>query len=201
MFRYFPRITTLVLIAGAVAVTSASAFASGISASASMSSTQIAPGEFNYQITVQDTGTTTIGTFWFSWIPGAGFMPATPTDVMSPTGWTDTLTNGGKSIRWTTTSDDIQSGDSLDMFSFDSTVTPAEFMGLFPGPGLGAGDPILTTTVYAGAPLVGADDIFVVAETPEPGTLPLTFTGLGLAAFLAFRLRRGDRKTPICQLT
>ena len=201
MSRYFPRINPLVLVVGAVAAMSASAFASGISATAIMSNTQIGPDEFNYQITVTDTGTTTIGTFWFSWIPGAGFMPATPTDVMSPTGWTDMLTNGGKSIQWTTTSDDIEPGDSLEIFSFDSTVTPDEFKGIFPGPGLGTGDAILTSTVYAGAPHVGADDIFVVTETPEPGTLPLTISGLGLAAFLAFRLRRSDRKNPICQLT
>jgi hypothetical protein len=180
---------------------SASAFATGISATASMSSTQIAPGEFNYQITVNDAGSTTIGTFWFSWIPGAGFMPAAPTNVMDPTGWTEILTNGGKSIQWKTTTNDISAGDSLSGFSFDSTVTPSEFLGIFPGPGLGAGDPILTTTVYAGAPLVGPDNIFVVAEIPEPGTLPLTITGLALAAFLTFRLRRRSAKTPICQLT
>ncbi|MGH9563116.1 MAG: hypothetical protein ACRD3S_16810 [Terracidiphilus sp.] len=167
-----------------------------------MSNTQIGPDEFNYQITVNDTGSTTIGTFWFSWIPGAGFMPAAATDIMSPAGWTETVTNGGKSIRWVDTTDPIEPGDSLSGFSFDSTVTPAEFKGIFTGTGLGAGDPILTTTVYAGAPLVGADSIFLVTETPEPCTLPLTITGLGLAAaFLAFRLRRGDRKTAICQLT
>ncbi len=202
MFRYLPRITTLVLVAGAVAIMSTSAYATGISATATMSSTQIAPSEYNYQITVHDTGTTSIGTFWFSWIPGAGFMPAAPTDVMSPTGWTDTTTNGGKAIQWTTTTTDIEPDDSLMDFSFDSTVTPAEFIGDYMGAGTGHGDPILTATVYAGAPHVGADDIFVVAETPEPGTLPLTFSGLGLAAtFIAFRLRRGGMKTPICKLT
>lgn len=201
MSRYFPRATTLVLVVGAVAAMSASAFATGISATASMSSTQIAPGEFNYQITVNDTGTTPIDAFWFSWIVGAGFMPAVPTNVMSPTGWTDTITNGGKSIRWTTTSDDIEpSGSQMD-FSFDSSVTPAEFKGIFPGPGLGTGDPILTSFVYEGAIITSPGDQFVVAEIPEPGTLPLTITGLGLAAFAAFRLRRGVNKTPICQLT
>ena len=204
MFRYFPRITTLVLIAGAVAAIPASAFASGISASASMSNTQIGPDEFNYQITVTDTGTTPIETFWFSWIPGEGYLPSAPTDIMSPTGWTDTVTNGGRSIRWTTTTDPIDPGDSLPAFSFESTITPMQFLGTFPGNGTDASKPILTTTVYADVPgniRTDPHDIFVVTETPEPGTLPLTITGLGLAAFLGFRLRRGDRKTSICQLT
>lgn len=190
MFRQFPYLKSL-FVAGAVAAMSASAFAAGISAEATMSYSQISPGVYDYQITVTDTGTTAIGTFWFSWIPGAGFMPAAPSSESSPAGWVDALTNGGKAIQWKATTDLIEPGDSLSGFSFDSTVTPEQFLGNFPGPGTGAGDPILTTTVYAGAPLVGADDIFVVTETPEPGTLLLTFTGLGLAAalFASRRLR------------
>ena len=59
---------------------------------------QVSPGVFQYHLTLNNTGTTSIGTFWFSWIPGAGFMGVSPTNVMSPAGWTDTVTNGGASI-------------------------------------------------------------------------------------------------------
>jgi hypothetical protein len=60
----------------------------------------------------------------------------------------------------------------------------------YTGAGTGHGDPVLTSTVYAGAPLVGTDDIFAakLVGTPEPGTLLLTLTGLGLATF-AFKSR------------
>jgi hypothetical protein len=171
------KLSLLVLVA-AFAVTAHA----NILATATYTDTQVSPGVFDYNITLNNTGTTTIGTFWFSWVPGAGFMSVTPTDITSPTGWTDKTTNGGAAIQWTTTADLLAPGDSLTGFSFESTETPAQLLLDFTGTGTGAGDPITTTTVYAGAPMVGADDIFTVTPTPEPGTMLLTLTGLGLAA-------------------
>ena len=36
-------------------------------------------GTATLNITVTDTGTTPIGTFWFSWVPGQGYLPDQPT--------------------------------------------------------------------------------------------------------------------------
>jgi hypothetical protein len=110
---------------------------------------------------------------------------------MMPTGWTDTVTNGGKALRWVAgASNLLAAGSSIWGFSFESTETPGEFMLNYTGAGTGHGDPVLTATVYAGAPLAGADDIFAanLVGTPEPGTLLLTLSGLGMAAF-AFKSR------------
>jgi hypothetical protein len=38
------------------------------SASATIAATQLASGEYQYTLNLNDTGTTTIGTFWFAWI-------------------------------------------------------------------------------------------------------------------------------------
>jgi hypothetical protein len=47
----------------------------------------------------------------------------------------------------------------------------------------GNGDPVTTSTIaLSGTPAAGSDYTFVVEPTPEPGTLLLTLTGLGLAA-------------------
>jgi hypothetical protein len=165
-----------------VAVCAATAHATGISATASYSNTEISPGVYDYTITLDNTGTTTIGTFWFSWIPGAGFLSETPTNVDSPTGWTDKLTNSGAAIQWTTTTDLLDPGQTLAGFSFESTETPAELQLDFTGSGTGAGDPVTTSTVYIAAPLADPGDTFVATPTPEPDTLLLTLTGLGLAA-------------------
>jgi len=180
-----------------VAILSVTAHATGISATANYTDTMVSPGVYDYSITLNDTGTTTIGTFWFSWIPGTGFLSATPTDLTSPTGWTETLkpaAAGKIGIQWTTTitGDDLDPGWSLTGFSFESTETPAELLLDFPGTGTGAGDPITTSTVYSGAPLVGTGDTFVATAAPEPGTMLLTLTGLGLAAacFKSRLLRR-----------
>jgi len=170
------KLSLLVLVA-AFAVTAHA----DILATATYTDSQVSPGVYDYSLTLNNTGTTTIGTFWFSWIPGAGFLSATPTDITSPTGWTEITTNANKAIQWKTTTDLLNPGDSLTGFSFESTETPVQLLGFVPS-GLGAGDPITTSTVYSGAPLMGADDIFPATPTPEPGTMLLTLTGLGLAA-------------------
>jgi hypothetical protein len=165
----------------------ASAHATGIAATATYSYTEPSAGVFDYSITLHDTGSTPIGTFWFSWVPGTGFLSAVPTDLTSPAGWTETLkpaAAGKVGIQWTSTTptDDLDSGMTLTGFSFESTETPAELLLDFGGTGPDAGDRVTTSTVYAGAPLMGTADTFVATPVPEPGTMLLTLSGLILAA-------------------
>jgi hypothetical protein len=164
-----------------------------ILATASYTDTQVSPGVYDYSITLDNTGTTTIGTFWFSWIPGTGFLSAVPTDLTSPAGWTESLkpgTAGKVGIQWVTTTDLLNPGLSLTGFSFESTETPAQMLLNFAGTP-GTGDPVTTSTVYAGAPQVGTADMFIAAPAPEPGSMLLTLTGLGLVALsLKSRLLR-----------
>jgi hypothetical protein len=168
---------------------SASAYASGIAATGTITDLPGSPGVYDYSIMLNNTGTTNIETFWFSWVPGAGFLSATPTGVTSPTGWGDKLTNGGDAIQWTTTTNPLTPGSSLTGFDFDSTETPAQLALDFTGTGTGSGDPVLTSFVYIGAPLGDPGDQFVVAQTPEPGTLPLTMTGICLTVMGLTRRR------------
>ena len=169
-------------------------FASSIDATATYTDSEISPGEFQYDLTLNNTGTTNIGTFWFSWIPGAGFMSASPTDIVDPAGWTDILTNGGAGIQFKTSSDLLASGDSLSGFEFDSTMTPAQLQKDFTGSGVGDGDPIATSFVYAGAPLVGPSDQFVAtaatAATPEPATTLIVAIGFGLIVLTSSSMRK-----------
>jgi hypothetical protein len=159
------------------------------SASAVFTVTTVSPGVFQYDLTLTDTGTTDIGTFWFSWIPGAGFMTATPTNVMSPSGWSDILTNSGAAIQWTNPIP-ITPGSSVSGFEFDSTLTPAQLEGMSSVPG----DPVDTFFTYSGAPFVNDNGFQGVAKaaqvtTPEPATLTLASVALGLLGF-ARRFRR-----------
>jgi hypothetical protein len=167
----------LLLLLAVFLTSTASLRANATNATATYTDSMISPGVFQYDLTLQNTGTTNIGTFWFSWIPGAGFMPATPSSVLSPAGWSDLITNGGGSIQWTTGSP-LAAGGSLTSFQFDSTVTPANMAGVFPGPGLGTGDAITTSFIYIGAPFgdPGAQIVATpaaVGVTPEPGTMSL----------------------------
>jgi hypothetical protein len=188
------KIPQVTLAAVAFALLGAPAFAAGLDATATYTDTRLSNGEYQYNLMLTNTGTTTIGTYWFAWVPGAGFLSAKPTDVMSPAGWTEKLTAKDSAIQWTTHSL-LSPGASLSGFSFDSTETPSQLAGVVVGSGLGAGDPITTSYVYIAAPLKDPGHQFVTVgatpvSTPEPATLGLF--GLGLAA--GFFVRR-NRKT------
>lgn len=184
------------ILSGFLALSGSACFAAGISASATLTDTQPTPGVWNYSMTLNNTGTTSVGTFWFAWVPGAGFLTTMPSSISSPAGWTEINTNAGDAIQWTTTSSLLAAGQSLSGFNFSSTESPTQLLGTFAGSptGAGAGDPDLTSVAYAGAPLVGSASQFVVTEaaptvTPEPDSLVLTLTGIGLAGFATLRRR------------
>jgi hypothetical protein len=150
-------------------------------ASATITATQLAPAEWQYSITLDDTGSTTVGTFWFSWVPGEDFMGTQPTNITSPSGWQEVVTHGGSNdgyaIQWkaSSSSADLQSGGTLSGFSFVSSDAPAAVFGnsvFYPT------TPVLTAFVYSGAPF--SDAGFQLEATPvcfRAGTRILTESG------------------------
>lgn len=162
--------------------------------------TPAAGGGYSYNATVNDTGTTPIGTFWFSWVPGAGFLTAVPTGVQSPAGWTERATNAGAAIQWTTTTNLLSAGSSLGGFSFLSTEAPAQLtmpVTVVTAGGVSLTEPGSVFFVYQGAPLAAGDPGFKgvasVVATPEPSSLLLVFTGLSGVATVARRRWQGRR--------
>jgi hypothetical protein len=144
------------IISGLAALTGAwAASASGqISATATLTPGNPAGGVYHYSAVLNNTGTTTIGTFWFAWIPGYDFMPNIPSNILSPAGWgyyIEGLPGNGYSVRWVAGSaaDQIPAGGSLSGFAFDSTVTPAALLN--PPPRLPNLETV-TSFVYIGAP-------------------------------------------------
>lgn len=182
------------LLFGSVALLSPACQAAGISATASYTTALASPGVWNYDLTVNNTGTTNIGTFWFSWVPGAGFLSTMPTNVSQPTGWTEKQTNTGAAIQWVTSTNFLSAGQSLSGFDFTSTESPAQLLLNYTGTGAGAGDPVTTSFVYIAAPLGDPGFQFAAtpaatAVTPEPRSVVLTVTGVGLI-FLVLGARR-----------
>lgn len=167
-----------------------------LSATSTYTSALVSPGEYQYDFTLNNTGTTTIGTYWLSWIPGAGFLSTAPSGTQSPSGWNPINTNGGHAVQWTTSSSLLAPGSSVTGFVIDTSETPAQLAGLFAGPGPGTGDPVTTTFVYIAAPLADPGEQIVAtaassgSPVPEPATLGLLAVGLAGAAFLRRRQAR-----------
>src|SRR5580692_4449185 len=87
---------------------------------------------YDYTLTLDNTGTVSIGTFWYAWIPGGFFLPSTPATATAPTGWTADIFKS-YSIQFTASSSAsyLAGGDSLN-FYFTSTDTPAALAGYSP---------------------------------------------------------------------
>jgi hypothetical protein len=161
-------------------------------ATISMTGVDSGNGDNKYSAVLNNTGTTTVGTFWFSWTPGQDFMHSPPVDIASPTGWTAAVTHGGGSdgyaIQWKATSapSDLASGGTLTGFTFESPDSPTALAGdstFYPG------TPVGTSFVYEGAPFSDPGDQFVATVvTPEPASLGLLAAGAML--ILRRRVRR-----------
>jgi hypothetical protein len=149
-------------------------------AAATYTLNQLSPTTWNYEFTLTNTGTTPIGTFWLSWLPGQGYMNTAPISAVAPTLWVAQTTNGtaagdGFSERWVDNAGALMPGQSISGLSFVSATTPAEIAGASPFHG---GIAELTSDVYMGAPLVGADAPFVAtlattSAAPEPSSVVL----------------------------
>jgi hypothetical protein len=131
---------------------------------------------YHYQITVNDTGTTPIGTFWFGWIPDEDFLPSAPSAVQDPSGWTHTITGSnnstdGSAIEWVATSNPIAAGASLNTFGFTTTDSPSALAANSP---THPASPATTAFVYSGAAF--SDAGFQLVATPPAATSASTTT-------------------------
>jgi uncharacterized protein (DUF2141 family) len=108
---------------------------------------------YNYNITLKDTGTTALGTFWFGWVPGEDFLKSMPTAISDPTGWQHIVTGGspgdGFAIQWTATGAGMSAGQSLSGFKFSSADSPTVLAG---NSAAHPTSPAETSFVYIGAP-------------------------------------------------
>ena len=161
----------------------ASAVQAQIVASGNISGTPTGGGVYDYTITLHNDPSSLEGiqTFWYSWVPGADFLPSYPLSVTPPAGWSYYIAGGpyyypdGYSIEFYNYYGALNPGSSLD-FHFTSSDTPAALAGnssIFPSYQIG------TSWVYNN---VGYGDSlqFVVqsAPVPEPGTISLLAVGL-----------------------
>ena len=108
-----------------------------MSETASATYTSVPSGpDFQYSITLTNTGPTQIGTFWFAWddLPDQDFMTSSPIGTpTSPTGWSALVTHftgTGFGIEWIAGAGAaLAAGQTLTGFSFISPDTPTMLAG------------------------------------------------------------------------
>ncbi len=145
---------------------------------------------YDYTISVTDTGTTNIGTFWFAWTPPGqpieyDFLPSLPTGMTQPAGWVGPASLGfpGYSIEYYNVSGSPITPGNTATFQFTSSDTPLQLQATT------FGFPNTTSFIYEGAPEVGATARVNPVFVPEPSSAVLA--AIGCAGALRWR-RRGS---------
>jgi hypothetical protein len=170
--------------------------ASGGEAATATITTSQTSAPFTYTISLHNSGTTNIGSFWYAWnATGYDFLATHPLSVTAPAGWSASVTNlgsgfDGYGIEFIDNGTLLPPLATLSTFQFTSNDTPAQLSGnsiWYTHP------PVGTSYVYQGAPQAPGDPgaVFVasVSTVPEPSTLVLTGIG-GLVGLIALRRRR-----------
>jgi len=178
--------SSLILAAGLV-VTGFSSQAQSVLATATLSDVPGGGGVFDYTLTLNNTGTEAIQSFWLGWFPGS-FNVASPTAAGNNLGWNNGL--DGNSVQYGGTVGTALAPGNSGIFTFDSTSTPAQFMS----------GPTGKSTVYGvnfspqfsfslPNPDPNAEVFSPTVATPEPSTLGLIAVGaLGFSSTLRRKL-------------
>ena len=134
-------------------------------------------GPYTYDLTFSDdaSATSSIGSVWYSWIPGQFFLPGDPTpgSASAPAGWTATIVNNSIQFAANSPANDIAAGQTLSGFSYQAAFSPAE---------LAAAANSGESVAYVGAVLVGTGDTFTVTAqpVPEPSGQLLLLSGVAI---------------------
>jgi hypothetical protein len=148
---------------------------------------------YDYTITLHNTGTTDIGTFWFSWTDTPtfyDFLPSAPTVTNMPAGWVAPLSHNaipgdGYGIEFYNLSGSaIPPGNSA-TFQFTSPDSPT----IIGGNAFIPPNKVTTSFIYGGLPLSGPSFEFNATLVPEPSSALLAGAGVCLGLLACWRRR------------
>ncbi len=171
----------LILTAG----TTSGVYAQGQVASGTISGSGV--GLYTYNLSFKDAAAATspIGSVWYSWVPGAFFLPGTPSAASAPAGWSAVIDANSVQFIASAPANFIQPGQTLIGFSYQASFSPAQ---LAAAPNSGV------SVAYSGGLFSDNGNTFTVqtVAVPEPSVSTLLISGLvGL-----FWVSRSIRVTP-----
>jgi hypothetical protein len=158
------------------------------SATATISGGPAGGGNFDYTITLKNTGGLTLNSFWYGWTLSGNNLPSSPSFATNSIGWASDLS--GTSIMWqnTTSASGLTPGSSA-TFSFLTT----DNLSAITTPPSGESVAYTSDTIQFSQGVSGqSSPVFspVVVTAPEPSALGLFAAGLPLLAVAYRRLIR-----------
>ena len=186
-----PLISSRFVLALAAGLSATSALAVGgtITASATLSDVQVG-STYDYTLTLYNTGTLAIDSFWYGWTTSGNNLPSVPTSPGNLLAWTNTVS--GNSIKYTGNSGDSLAPSSSAIFTFDSTSTPSQITAGASGESVAYVGGIDFTQNVLG----DSSPVFAPPAVPEPSTLGLFVVGLIGISSAGWRLGRGRCPAP-----
>jgi hypothetical protein len=152
-----------------------------LSATSTIQPIQLTSNSFEYLLTLTNTGTSPIGTFWFGWIPGYDLLPTTPTTITPPTGWqgVNAPDIGVASAQFYSASSPLQPGQTLSGLSFTTSDSPSAIGGTSSFFGVPVEESYIYSTVPPTlSPFTDPSGVLMpTTVTPEPATLGLLAAG------------------------
>lgn len=146
-------------------------------AAASLSGVQ-AGGNYDYTLTLHNTGTTPLNSFWYGWTTSGNNLSSFPSTAGNSLGWANNLS--GNSIEWVNSTGTVLGPGQSGVFTFVATSTPAQITTLPSGQSVAYVNGIDFTQNVPGDSSSVFSPILVV---PEPSSFGLLIAGsLGLLA-------------------
>jgi hypothetical protein len=198
IMNQLPKLTTnrfalaLAMAAGLVASTVSG---QAQSASATISDVAAGGGVYDYTITLQNTGTTSLDSFWYAWTQGGNNLSAPASSPGSSLGWVDTSITGNTSISWEGNSGNALGVGQSATFTFASTETPTAITTPPAGESVAYVSGTGPSTFAQSQPGV-ASPVFspTLVTAPEPTSMGLIAAG-SLILAVGLELRRGRKKS------
>ncbi|MGP8239403.1 MAG: hypothetical protein ACLQVW_28860, partial [Limisphaerales bacterium] len=82
-----------------------------------------AGGSYDYTVTLQNTGTNALNSFWYGWTDSGNNLPSVPSSAGNSLGWSNALS--GNSIKWTNSSSTPLAPGASSSFTFVSGDSPS----------------------------------------------------------------------------
>jgi hypothetical protein len=134
---------------------------------------------YDYTITLDNTGTTQLDSFWYGWIQFENDLGAAPSSAANSLGWANNL--DGDSIQYVGNAGDALAAGKSATFTFVSTETPAEI----------TTPPQGESVAYVNGTGIFSPSLVAVPESTSPALLAVGCLGVIMI------MRKNSGKSPV----